>query len=248
MTTFEIPPPYEAAVRALGWRLDLDIQTIEESDCWALLDGIGQALLIKLFCVSWKQTPVGTLPASHQLIAARLAIPESEFSKYADLLLVDWVRYADGRLYHPLLVESVLRMMEKREANRERQSQFRLRDRKIRSNPGPSPSPSHHPNSNEEKALNGWLATLRQERAQLLRDELHGAYEANHPIGSPVHWLKGVNDKWDASGEVKSNYGKSVRARREAAESADTLRNDGSVSEEKNDEAQVVWRRPVSST
>lgn len=119
-------PPYSPETRAKGWRLESDIERIEQSDTWALATPLklrGQLLLLWHEC--WKQNPVGTLPDDDTVISARIDMLIHEFRKHREVLLRGWRRHSDGRLYHPVVTEVVLRMIDKRADDRQRQADWR---------------------------------------------------------------------------------------------------------------------------
>ena len=152
-------PPYPSDLEAKGWALDLDYERIEQSDTWAIAQPEQRPWLLMLWLVSWRQVPVASLPNNHRLIAARLGMPEKQFTSWADVLLSGWELADDGRLYHRTLTEHVLRMAEKRNKDRSRVAAYRsksrinhndvaacnalhARDYTVSSTPTPTPTPT----------------------------------------------------------------------------------------------------------
>lgn len=130
-------PPYDATVRAKGWRLELDYERIEQSDTWALADAMaredsmpyGRALLLSMWFAAWKGSPCGSLPAEDRLLAAAIGIPLLIFNEYRGLLIRGWWRASDGRLYHRTLADRVREMLERRRSDANRQAQCRKQKR-----------------------------------------------------------------------------------------------------------------------
>jgi hypothetical protein len=122
-----IDPPYPKDIEAKGWCLDLDYERIDQSDTWALANCEQRPWLLMLWLVSWRQSPVASLPNNHKLIAARLGMPEDQFTRWSDVLLSGWELATDGRLYHKTLTEQVLKMTEKRVKDRSRVAAYRAR-------------------------------------------------------------------------------------------------------------------------
>ena len=69
------PAPYPADTRAKGWRFELDMEQVRQSDTWALSPAEARPWLLLEWAVAWEQTPCGSLPNDDTLIAARLEMP-----------------------------------------------------------------------------------------------------------------------------------------------------------------------------
>lgn len=136
----ELPqPPYPADVRAKGWRFDLDIERIENSDTWTLTPPDMRPWLLMLWMRSWTQTPCGSLPANDELVAARIGMEARIFGANRDILMRGWYRCSDGRLYHPVITESVETMRDSRKAERLKKAKQRAGAQGEDSPPPPSP-------------------------------------------------------------------------------------------------------------
>lgn len=120
--------PYPADTRAKGWRFELDHERIRQSDTWALTPAEYRPWLLMLWMVAWEQTPCGSMPADDELIAARIGMPTKTFAKARASLMRGWIEAADGRLYHRVITERVLEMLEYRnkEAGRKRDYRDRM--------------------------------------------------------------------------------------------------------------------------
>lgn len=109
------PAPYPADTKAKGWRFELDVEALNQTDGWALCpNGVACGQLIWLLLIAWSQTPCGTLPNDDKILAAMLGATPAAFAKNRGALLRDWWLGSDGRLYHPLLTEQVLEMLDNR--------------------------------------------------------------------------------------------------------------------------------------
>lgn len=120
-------PPYPADTRANGWRFELDFERIKRSDTWVLADPEWRPWLLMIWVTAWDQIPSGSLPADHSLIAARIGIDIRTFAAHADILLRGFVRHSDGRLYHPVVVEHVTRMLDWKAKEKQRKADYRRR-------------------------------------------------------------------------------------------------------------------------
>lgn len=115
-------PPYPSDVRARGWPFELDAERIKQSMTWIRAADEAKPWLLLLWLESWTQCPAGSLPADENDVAALLRMPLPQFVLHRDTLLRGWVRHRDGRLYHRVVTEMVLRMMGARRRDRERKS------------------------------------------------------------------------------------------------------------------------------
>lgn len=121
------PVPYLPDVLAKGWRFELDVDRLEQSDTWALATPDVRPWLLMLWVVSWKQKPCGSLPADDALIVARLGIAPKVFSRVKAVLMRGWWKAEDGRLYHDTIAACVLDMLGKKTAETQRKKDYRER-------------------------------------------------------------------------------------------------------------------------
>lgn len=123
------PIPYPSETRSKGWRFELDLEKIHNSDTWDLAAEIpmAQHALLMMWSISWTQEPCGSMPADPDLIRAKLKIPRKLWDSMRDIVLRGWWLASDGRLYHDVIVTRVEAMLEKREKDR-------LRTRNSRAN------------------------------------------------------------------------------------------------------------------
>lgn len=129
----ELPaPPYPDKVgnkpnKAGGYVFELDIERMHQSDTWVIADARQRPLLLMLWVASWTQVPCGTLPADDALIAARIGLPLPEFKASKDVLMRGWWKASNGRLYHPVITEQVIGVMERKAKGAARQKEWRER-------------------------------------------------------------------------------------------------------------------------
>lgn len=120
-------PPYPATTRAGGFKFELDCERVAQSDTWALAAPCQRPLLLMLWFIAWQQTPCGSLPKDDTLNAARLGMEPDAFQSNKAILLRGWAEANDGRLYHPVLTQLVLEMMDRKASNAQRQAAYRQR-------------------------------------------------------------------------------------------------------------------------
>lgn len=107
------PAPYPPETRSKGWRFELDLEQIDQSDTWALTPAEIRPWLLMLWAVSWRQTPCGSLPDNDELIAVRLGMDIDLFAKHRAKLMRGWWKADDGRLYHDTLIKRVAEKLER---------------------------------------------------------------------------------------------------------------------------------------
>lgn len=120
-------PPYPAETRAKGWRFELDLERIEQSDTWALAPADLRPWLLMLWATAWKQVPCGSLPDDDQLVAVRIGMKPSQFAKTRGILMRGWWKADDGRLYHDTVAARVLDMLGAKVKERQRKADYRKR-------------------------------------------------------------------------------------------------------------------------
>ena len=121
------PAPYPPDTRAKGWRFEVDLERVRQSDTWALATADIRPWLLMIWCTAWEQTPCGSLPADDQLIAARIGIAPKALAKHRAVLMRGWWLADDGRLYHPTITALVLAMANRKDAERQRKAEYRAR-------------------------------------------------------------------------------------------------------------------------
>ena len=120
-------PPYPAKTKAKGWRFELDIEQVMQSDTWALAKPQARPWLLMLWVMAWQQVPCGSMPADDELIIARLGIDPDAFAQHRKTLMRGWWQADDGRLYHPTITQRVLDMLGRKDAERTRKAEWRAR-------------------------------------------------------------------------------------------------------------------------
>ena len=119
--------PYPADTRAKGWRFELDLERIRQSDTWALAEPEARPWLMMMWATAWEQTPCGSLPNDDALIVARLGIGAKFFGKHRAVLMRGWWAADDGRLYHDTLAQRVAEMMQRRRKESDRKALARTK-------------------------------------------------------------------------------------------------------------------------
>jgi hypothetical protein len=118
-------PPYPADTQANGYHPMINWQIIKVSKTWLLARPEIRPWLLMLWLESWNQIPAGSYPDDDEYIAAILGIDQEYFNGHRKTIMRGWVRYSDGRLYHPYITEQVLEMLENRRSSALRQRRFR---------------------------------------------------------------------------------------------------------------------------
>lgn len=119
--------PYPADTKAKGWRFELDLEQVRQSDTWALAAPATRPWLLMLWATAWEQVPCGSLPKDDALIAARIGMDAKAFAKVRDVLLRGWRLADDGRLYHETITNRVQAMLAKKDKDRQRKAGWRAR-------------------------------------------------------------------------------------------------------------------------
>lgn len=107
-------PPYEHTM-SNGYSFDLNVARMQNSDSWVLCSPDLRPWMMMTWVISWVQNPCGTLPCDDELIAARIGCSIEFLQVHRRFILRGWEKHSDGRLYHHVVTEEVLKMIEKRE-------------------------------------------------------------------------------------------------------------------------------------
>jgi hypothetical protein len=144
--------PYPADTRAKGWRFELDLEQIDQSDTWALTPSELRPWLLMLWASAWRQTPCGSLPDDDALIAVRIGMKATQFTKQKSMLMRGWWKAVDGRLYHDTIAKRVVEMLAARDKERNRKAEYRKRkDAEEGKTPSDIPSESRGTNEGQLK-------------------------------------------------------------------------------------------------
>lgn len=76
------------------------------------IDDIHVNEFVTLLVLSFFSTPVGSFKDDDEHIARRINMPLSKFEAHRDILMCGWVKHSNGRLYHPLVTEIVLKILD----------------------------------------------------------------------------------------------------------------------------------------
>jgi len=121
------PPPYPADTRAKGWRFELDLERIRQSDTWALAAPDVRPWLFLLWATAWEQVPCGSLPNDDALVCARIGMAPKLFARVKSVLMRGWWPASDGRLYHDVIAARVLSMLDAKRKESDRKAAYRAR-------------------------------------------------------------------------------------------------------------------------
>ena len=108
----ELPPPpvpADADLRDLP-SMPLDVIRVRDSDLALTAAPEVFRVAVLAWCASWHQVPAGSLPGSDHQLARLLGFRDSgNFARFRQAgKFRGWVLHADGRYYHPVVVEKVL--------------------------------------------------------------------------------------------------------------------------------------------
>lgn len=119
--------PYPPDIRSKGWRFELDLEQIHQSDTWALAPPEARPWLLMLWATAWLQVPCGSMPADDEVLMAKLGMPPKLFAKHRKVLMRGWWQADDGRLYHETITSRVLAMLGRKDAERQRKADYRAK-------------------------------------------------------------------------------------------------------------------------
>ena len=115
MVSNELPaPPYAADIKANGYRPEVDWQRIKASKTWRLCPPEQRNNLLRLWMECWNEVPAGSWEDDDEIIAAAIDMPIRLFQAHRDQLMRGWYLADDGRLYHSVVAEMVVAMVDKR--------------------------------------------------------------------------------------------------------------------------------------
>jgi hypothetical protein len=97
----------------------MNVERMLASELWALSTGEEFKAAFALWMRAWKQMPAGSLPDDERVLAA-FSGAGKRWPKVRGMALRGFVRCTDGRLYHRVLCEDVVRAAEKKRQYRER--------------------------------------------------------------------------------------------------------------------------------
>lgn len=115
------PPPFSAEVDLRRYpTLPLDVQRLRDSDFVALASAEEFRAGLLLVSAAWHQVPAGSLPVDDRLLCAFAKIEMKTWMKVKQGALRGFVKHSDGRLYHPVLSEQVLKSWAAMQAHKQR--------------------------------------------------------------------------------------------------------------------------------
>lgn len=88
--------------------MPLEFERLFASDTWVLGTPEEKVAAFHLWCKSWHQRPAGSLPDDDRVLA-HLSAAGQRWRKLRPHALRGWVKCTDGRFYHPVVAEKVLK-------------------------------------------------------------------------------------------------------------------------------------------
>lgn len=119
----EVPEPLtppDCDLRGLPF-MPMDTIRVLDSDLFAVSTGDEFKAAFALWCKAWQQIPAGSLPDDDRVLA-HLSGAGARWRKVKATALRNWVKCADGRLYHPTVAEKALEALPARQEYKEKRS------------------------------------------------------------------------------------------------------------------------------
>lgn len=117
----------------------LSVERLLASELWALSTGDEFKAAMGLWCRAWQQDPGGSLPNEDRVLAV-FSSAGPKWRKVKEMALRGFILCSDGRLYHKVLCEDVLRAAARQKQFRERRDKDAERLRNWRKNNIETPS------------------------------------------------------------------------------------------------------------
>lgn len=89
--------------------MPLKLQSLFDSDFYALSSGDEFKVGLKLWGKSWHEKPAASLPSDETLLAKKAGVSLETWRQLAPMALHKWIKCSDGRLYHPTVAREALR-------------------------------------------------------------------------------------------------------------------------------------------
>lgn len=124
-TLAEQAPPYPPDTRIKGFKFDLDVERLRQSDTWSLAKPEQRPWLLMLWVTAWEQIPAGSFPNDDEIIAAKIGMNVDQFTLWRKVLMRGWTMHSDGRLYHSVIASRVLQIVEWRDNEAKRKAAYR---------------------------------------------------------------------------------------------------------------------------
>lgn len=114
------PVPADTDLRHMPGYM-IDVQSLLGSDLAALGDPAANWFAVLTWCASFHQIPAGSLPDDDTVLAylVRLGRDVRTWKRMREKgAMRGWVKHSDGRLYHPVVTETVLKLLGKSKAGK----------------------------------------------------------------------------------------------------------------------------------
>lgn len=207
------PVPVDADCRQLAGFM-LNVERLLASELWALSTGDEFKAALGLWSYAWKQVPAGSLPNDDRVLAA-FSGAGKRWPKVKAMALRGFVRCSDGRLYHPVLCEDVLRGLagqkryrDRREADAKRLREWRERQARNGNETRFDDVPKQPGNADE---------MARDRDRDRDRDSLEGSKEPNGSSGATSAPRDPVGELFNLAEELFGPKGRALagKARKE---------------------------------
>lgn len=100
--------------------LPLDVQRFRDSDFVALASADEFRAAVLLISAAWHQVPAGSLPSDDRLLSALAKVEMKTWKKIRQGAMRGFRQHSDGRFYHPVLTETVIKSWASMQAQKQR--------------------------------------------------------------------------------------------------------------------------------
>lgn len=112
MSEIEPPVPENADVRGFT-EMPMEVMRLLDSETWIMCSPEERSAAINLWFRAWVQVPAGSLPDNDRVLA-HLSMANERWNDVKEMALRGWEKASDGRLYHTVVCEKVLKLLEVR--------------------------------------------------------------------------------------------------------------------------------------
>ena len=115
--------------------MPLDVARLRHSRAWLICKRRPELAfyLMNLWTASWHESPAGSLEDDDDVLADRAMCPPKEWPALKEAVMRGWIKCADGRFYHPVVIEKAVEAWKRKLADRYRRECERLRKEHTRS-------------------------------------------------------------------------------------------------------------------
>ncbi len=102
--------PADTDLRRYLW-FPLPVAEITRGAWWLNATPSAKGVMLTLMCEAWHQIPAASLPSDRRSLT-RLGHVPSKTGRVMAEIMSEWVMCSDGRLYHPMLAESAISILD----------------------------------------------------------------------------------------------------------------------------------------